>query len=151
MTELMLNHSPRNADMSTHNPFIEYYESQALGKQPQIGHGFYTGLPWQKGYGIGGLLGSIARRFVPLLKPLAKAAGKKLLRAGTSFVSDIIDGKPVGDVARTSLKKFTEIRNKKRHRNGSGNIPKIRNKKRRRNDSGIIPNKRRRGKQYIFS
>ena len=62
--------------------------------------------------------------------------------AGTSFLSDIIVGKPVGDAARTSLKKFTEIRNKKRHRNGSGNIPKIRNKRRRLNDSGITPNKR---------
>ena len=44
-----------------HNLFIEYYENQASGKQQQIAHGFYTGLPWQKGYGIGGLLGSIAR------------------------------------------------------------------------------------------
>ena len=92
-----------------HNPFIEYYENQALGKQQQIGHGFYTGLPWQKGYGIGDLLGSIARRFVPLLKPLVKYAGIKLLRAGTSAVNDIIAGKPVGDAARTGLKKFTEI------------------------------------------
>ena len=66
MTVLTIIHSHRNADMSTHNPYIEYYVKQSLGKQPQIGHGFYTGLPWQKGYGIGGLLGSIARRFIPL-------------------------------------------------------------------------------------
>ena len=58
------------------------------------------------------MLGSIARRFVTLLKPLAKAVGKRLLRAGTSFVSDVIDGKLVGAAARTGLKKFTEIRNK---------------------------------------
>ena len=99
--------------MTAHNSFIEYYESQALGKHHQTGHGFDTGLPWQKGYRIGGLLGLIVRRFVELLKPLAKAVGKWLLCAGTSFVSDIIDGKPVGDAARTGLKKFTEIRKKK--------------------------------------
>ena len=137
--------------MSTHNPFIEYYRNQALGKQQQTGYGFYTGLPWQRGYGIGGLLGAFARQFVPILKPLAQAAGKKLLHAGTSFVSDIIDGKPVGAAARGGLKKFIEVRNKKPRRNGSGVAPKIRNKKRRRNDSGVIPKKRRRGKQDIFS
>ena len=121
--------------MTAHNPFIEYYENQALGKHQQRGHGFYTGLPWQKSCGIGGLLGSIAHRFVPLLKPLAKAAGKRLLRAGTSFVSDIIDRKPVGDSAHAALKKFVEKRNKKQ----------------RRNDQDIIPKKQRRRKQDIFS
>ena len=144
------NHLPRKGVMSTHNPFIEYYRDQALGKQ-QTGYGFYTGLPWQRGYGIGGLLGAFARQFVPILKPLAQAAGKKLLHAGASFVSDIIDGKPVGAAARGGLKKFIEVRNTKTRRNGSGDIPKIRNKRRRRNDSGITPKKRRRGKQDIFS
>ena len=127
--------------MSTHNPFIEYYTNQALGKQ-QTGYGFYTGLPWQRGYGIGGILGAFARQFVPILKPLAKAAGKKLLHAGTSFVSDIIDGKPVGEAARGGLKKFIEIRNNKTRRNGSTVTPKIRNKKRRHNNSAVIPKKR---------
>ena len=48
--------------MSTHNPYIDYYVNQALGNQSQIGGSeFYKGLPWQKGYGIGGLLGSFAR------------------------------------------------------------------------------------------
>ena len=61
-----------------------------------------------------------------------------MLRAGTSFVSDVIDGKPVGVAARSGLKKFTIIRNKKCRRDDSGNIPEIRNKKRRRHDSGII-------------
>ena len=99
MTVLILNRSHLNVAMSTHNPYIDYYVNQALGNQSQIGRGdFYKGLPWQKGYGIGRLLGSFARRFVPLLKPLVKSAGKKLLRAGTSIVSDIIGLKPVGDV-----------------------------------------------------
>ena len=133
--------------MSTYNPYIDYYVNQALGKQTQIGGSeFYKGLPWQKGYGIGGLLGSLARRFIPLLKPLAKSAGKKLLRAGTSIVSDIIDGKPVGDVLQDRLKKIN--RKKTVHQD---NRPKKRNKKRRRRDSSVIPKKRRRGKQDIFS
>ena len=133
--------------MSTYNPYIDYYANQALGKQLQIGGSeFYKGLPWQKGYGLGGLLGSLARRFIPLLKPLAKSAGKKLLRAGTSIVSDIIDGEPVGDVLQARLKK---INRKKSDR--QDNRPKKRNKKRRRYDSNPIPEKRRRGKQDIFS
>ena len=105
VTPLTRNHLPQKVNMSIHSPFIEYYQNQALGKQQQIGYGFYTGLPWQKGYGIGGLHGSIARRFVPFLKPLAKATGKRLLR---EFVSDVINGKPVGDAESTGLKKCVE-------------------------------------------
>ena len=133
--------------MSTHNPYIDYYVNQALGNQSQIGRGdFYKGLPWQKGYGIGGLLGSFARRFVPLLKPLVKSAGKKILRAGTAVVGDIISGKPVGEALETGLKNF----NRKKTRR-QDNVPKNRNKKRRLQDSSVISNKRRRGKQDIFS
>ena len=136
--------------MSTHNPYIEYYTNQALGKQ-QNGYGFYTGLPWQRGYGVGGILGAFARQFVPILKPLAKAAGKKLLQAGASFVSDVAEGKSVGEAARGGLKKFVGIRNNKTPRNASTVTAKNRNKKRRRNNSDVIPKKRRRVKQDIFS
>ena len=167
--------------MSTQNAFTEYFKNQALAsigyshsieQALQTGHGFYKGLPWQKGYGIGGLLGSIARRFVPLLKPLIKTAGKKLLhtgtsivsdlidgkpvkikdtgknllRAGTSFVSDIIDGKP--DVGHARLKKINRKNKKPRH---CSNVLKIRNKKTRCTDSNIIPYKRLRHQQDIFS
>ena len=133
--------------MSTHNPYIDYYVNQALGKQPQIGSGeFYKGLPWQKGYGLGGLLSSFARRFVPLLKPLVKSAGIKMLRAGTSAVNDIIDGKPVGDAVESSLMNLNQ-----KNRRRQANVPKKRNKKRRRQDTNVISNKRRRSKHDIFS
>ena len=135
MNVLTVNHLPQKVDMAAHNPFIEYYENQVLGKHQQTDHGFYTGLTCQKGYGSELLLGSIACRFIPLLKPLAKVVGKRLLCAGTSFVSDIIGGKPVGVATHTVLKKFIEIRNKKQHR---GKQP-------------IIPKKRRQHKQDIFS
>ena len=153
--------------MTTHNPYIDYFVNQALGDTPQIGRGFYKGLPWQKGYGVGGLLGSIARRFVPLLKPLIKAAGKKLLHTGTSIVSDLIDGKPVkfkdtgknliragttfvsdiidGKPDHTRLNK-NDLKKNGRHRN----VTKIRNKKRKRVSSNVIPNKRQR-RTDIFS
>ena len=146
--------------MSTHNPYIEYFVNQALGNQPQIGQGFYRGLPWQKGYGVGGLLGSIARRFVPLLKPLIKAAGKKLLHTGTSIVSDIIDGKPVKfkDTGKNLLHAGASIvsdiidgnKNNLKKKGPRRNVTKIRNKKRKRVNSNIIPNKRRR-RTDIFS
>jgi hypothetical protein len=146
--------------MSTHNPYIEYYVNQALGKT-QTGHGFYTGLPWQKGYGIGGLLGSLARRFIPLLKPLAKSAGKKLLRAGTSIVSDLIDGQPVsktvgknllnaGSSIVNSLISENSTKKKNNRKYTRTKRPKISNIKRRGTNSSSIPNKRRRRKQDIF-
>ena len=50
MTELTSNHFPQKVNMAAQNPFIDYYENQALGKYHQIGCGFYTDLPWQKGY-----------------------------------------------------------------------------------------------------
>ena len=133
--------------MSTHNPYIDYYVNQALGNQTQIGRGeFYKGLPWQKGYGIGEFLGSFARRFVPLLKPLVKSAGIKMLPAGTSAVNDIIDGKPVGDAVESSLMNLN-----RKNRRRQANVPKKRNKKRRRQDTNVISNKRRRSKHDIFS
>ena len=52
--------------------------------------------------------------------------GKRLLCTRTLFVSDVIDGKPVGVTARIGLKKITEIRNKKRRHDEQSTIPKKR-------------------------
>ena len=69
--------------METQNVFSEYFRNQALGNDGNLHtiervlqtgwYGFYEGQPWQNGCGIGGLLGSIARRFISFLKPIAKA------------------------------------------------------------------------------
>ena len=41
--------------------------SHSVEQELQTGPGFYKGQPWQKGYGIRGLFGSPARRFILLL------------------------------------------------------------------------------------
>ena len=67
-----------------------------------------------------------------------------MLRAGTSIVGDIIDGKP--NAVEVGLKE-NDRKKPRRQDNGLKN----RNKKRQRQDSNVIPNKRRWGKQDIFS
>ena len=77
---------------------------------------------------------------------MVKSAGIKLLRAGTSAVNNIIDGKPVGDAVESSLMNLN-----RKNRRRQANVPKKRNKKRRRQDTNVISNKRRRSKHDIFS
>ena len=121
--------------MSTQNAFTEYFRNQALAgigrshsieQALQTGNGFYKGLSCQKGYGIGGLFGSLARRFVPLLKLLAQAAGRCVLRVGKTFAEDLIDRKSVGEAATSSVRELNRG-----------------HKKRRRGDQPVIPKKRR--------
>ena len=49
------------------------------------------------GYGIGGIISSLVRSAIPLLKPLAKkaakVAGKELINGGTKTHSDVMEGK----------------------------------------------------------
>ena len=53
-----------------------------------------------------GFFGILARCFIPLLKPIAKAVGKHVMRAGAEFASDVINGKLIGDVVIDSFREF---------------------------------------------
>ena len=66
--------------------------------------GYFSGLPQQKGYGIGGLVGSLIRNAVPLLKsagkqilkrsmPMVKKLGRQALMSGVKGVTDVITNK----------------------------------------------------------
>ena len=52
--------------------------------------------------------------FMPIVKPIAKAIGKRVLKAGAGFVGDVIEGKPFGDAARdripTTLTPYNKIK-----------------------------------------
>ena len=54
---------------------------------------FFSGTPSQRGYGIGNIFASLGRLVLPLVKRGAKSIGKEVLKSGTNFVSDILEGK----------------------------------------------------------
>ena len=60
----------------------------------QVGHGvpFYSGAPYQNGFGLSNIFGAIARSITPLLKSGAKALGKQALKSGVAFASDVLGG-----------------------------------------------------------
>ena len=69
----------------------------------QMGYGDlpgYRGSRYQRGYGIGSLLGSLFRAATPLLKSGAKALVKQGARFGTEVVSDVIEGRNIKEAAR---------------------------------------------------
>ena len=47
----------------------------------------------QRGYGLGGVLGNLARFVLPALKPLGKALLRKGVRTTAAIASDVISGK----------------------------------------------------------
>ena len=82
------------------NPYTHYYlEQQGRGMS------VFRGSPWQmgrgqKGYGLGGMFGTIARTVMPLVKRGAKALGNILLNTGVNFASDVVAGKNVKQAAK---------------------------------------------------
>ena len=66
-----------------------YYENQ-VGS----GGSFYSGVQYQKGYGLGGLLASFGHVILPLLKPMAKVVGCQALKMVPGLAMDVLSGKP---------------------------------------------------------
>lgn len=68
----------------------------------QVGRGFpvFTGYSHQKGHGLGGILGRLARSALPLLKSGAKALGKQAIYTGAEIVNDALQGEHVKSAAR---------------------------------------------------
>lgn len=81
------------------SPFFKYfYENQAGGAMP-----VFRGVTRQRGYGIGSMFARMARGILPMMKNVAKDAGKELLRTGARIAKDVIDGANVSDAARSNL------------------------------------------------
>ena len=96
-----------------------YYENQ-VGS----GGGFYSGVQYQKGYGLGGLLASFGHVILPLLKPMAKVVGRQALKMVPGLVMDDLSGKlvvksvtnRVRQEAKNAIKEFTGKKQIKRNK-----------------------------------
>lgn len=78
----------------TYTPNPNLYKMHYGGSLP-----VFRGMPYQDGYGIGGIFSKIGRSVVPMIKsvsktlaPIAKRAGKSLLKTGTQVLSDVVLG-----------------------------------------------------------
>ena len=81
------------------NTYHGYYTNQA-GR----GYPVYAGRRYQRGHGLGSILGGLFKSAVPLLKKGAKALGKEALRTGLNVAADTLEGGNVGE----SLKRQTK-------------------------------------------
>lgn len=99
-------------------PLEQYYMAQLQ----KGGGNFYSGTPFQKGYGIrrrqkgygfGGIFRTLLRVATPFVKETAKTVGKEALSSGLGLLSDITSGKSLKssvksrakEVGRNSLRK----------------------------------------------
>ena len=92
------NHSDTSSEKtSTPHPVMnyqQYYTNQVGG-----GQSIYTGRRYQRGHGLGNVLGSLFRTVAPMLRKTAVSLGKDVLRSGVSAgsraLTDIVAGAPV--------------------------------------------------------
>lgn len=64
----------------------------------QKGHGF-KGIPYQRGVGLGSIIGSLFRAAVPTIKSVGKAVGREALSSGVRIASDVLSGQDIGKSA----------------------------------------------------
>jgi hypothetical protein len=69
----------------------------------------YRGARFQRGYGIGAILKSLARYAIPLFKQGAKVAGKRALQAATEVGQDVLQGKNVRESVKTRRGKVVKV------------------------------------------
>ena len=79
----------------------QLYEDYYLS---QTGKGYFSGSQRQLGYGLGNIFASLGRSVLPLVKRGAKSIGKEVLKSGTNFVSDILEGKNLKQAALNRTK-----------------------------------------------
>ena len=80
--------------------FKHYYQSQtgAGGSIP-----VFRGSTRQRGYGIGGIFSKVFQRLAPVLKNVAKSAGRQLVKSGANIITDVIDGRSLRNAAMSNL------------------------------------------------
>ena len=121
-------------------PFERHYKTQ-IG-----GGGFYSGVKYQQGYGLGGLFSKLGRFVIPLLKPVAKSIGKQVVRSGTQLADDILNGQNPKQAFKKNLKQGA----KELFHQAIKKPAKRANKRKKSNKSGVISKKRRTRKLDIF-
>lgn len=74
------------------------YDSQVGGAMP-----VFRGKTIQVGSGIGGIFSKMLKGIVPVIKSVAKTAGKQLLHTGAKIGTDMIEGKKFSESARKNF------------------------------------------------
>lgn len=62
------------------------------------------GIRYQRGHGLGGILGGLFRSALPVLKQGAKAVGNELLKGGIGVINDVAQGKNAKQAVKARLK-----------------------------------------------
>lgn len=79
--------------------YDDYYMRQTgRGSMP-----VYSGARYQRGHGIGNILGGLIRKVVPFIKDNVKTIGKNLLSTGADIAQDMIRGQKFGEAARRHI------------------------------------------------
>lgn len=86
-----------NFDVSSHI-LKHYYQNQSGGVLP-----VFRGATRQRGYGLGGIFTKLFQGIAPVLKNVAKSAGKQIIKTGANIVTDVIDGRNIKDAAVSNL------------------------------------------------
>ena len=89
----------------TDKQWIQHYVNQQNGKG-------FSGIPYQRGNGLGSLFRGLFRVLLPVVKSAGRAVGKQALRTGAQIASDLVAGE--------SLKSSVENRG----RRGASNLLK---------------------------
>jgi hypothetical protein len=66
--------------------------------------GDLPGTRYQRGHGLGSIIGSLFKSAVPLLKRGAKTLGREALKTGLNLASDVMEGQNVKQAAKSRLK-----------------------------------------------
>lgn len=83
-----------------HKEYEQYYRNQVGGNFSE----YYQGQAYQKGYGIGGILSSLFKSALPIIKSGAKSLGKNALNAGLGLAVDAIQGQDMKTAAKNRLR-----------------------------------------------
>ena len=65
--------------------YNDYYARQAGGALPH-----FAGAPYQRGYGLGSLIGCLLRNVMPVIKRGAVALGRGALKTGLRIADDVL-------------------------------------------------------------
>jgi hypothetical protein len=79
----------------------EDWDSLYLHQATQSGHGIpgFEGVAFQRGGGLGNILGRLFRFVLPVAKKAAKAVGKQALTSGADILSDVVKGRNLKESA----------------------------------------------------
>ena len=111
--------------------YQQYYTNQVGG-----GQSIYTGRRYQRGHGLGNVLGSLFRTVAPMLRKTAVSLGKDVLRSGVSAgsraLTDIVAGAPVKkSIKRHFVEEGRQLVNKRLNPNKTAPTIKKRTSRRR--------------------